>query len=403
MSTFTPYMNLELPDILTYNTLGTLPQDWALILNADIVKIDAHDHATYGKKVASENMTMTSDKDLNQVQISKLSYIQFATNETADNVSLYIDGTDLFWKDLEGTIVQITAAGALNVTLDIGGFFGDYGSTNAYAFLDTAKSVFGFNGIGPNHLNTSTITCGSLDYANTSNPLQLTALIIKAQSVFEFPGEIVFTNQPFVARSIVTKESTGFRFSSVVGDGSPYAPTFPSVPITDPNGIFHLNETLPNRINPNVLVNAAPNPNISQKNSIELFANASFYTLVDSEFIFQPGETKRFTITHAFPLMAKIPHWDGKFSVNLCKWGLQLNNSFFNPVDGLNPIYKTLRADIISVTHVSGRTFEVKGTFTNITDISVVLPNTTKIIANLRIAAIFPTFNGQGVFFGEQY
>lgn len=402
MSTFTPFMGLELPTIISLKELGTLPQDWALILNADIVLVDGHDHAISGVSILSSNMVVGADVDVNEVSITGLTYIAFATHDVTQNISLYCDGTDLFWQDLEGNIVQITKAGGLNVTTDIGGFFGDYGSANAYAFLDSAAGYYGFRGVSPTYPDTSKLILGGLVFDTSILTTPLTQLNIPINSTFTNPGKLILSNAPFVNRSIVTYENTGLRFSSVYGDGSVYASTFPSVPITDPNGIIHVNEDYLDRINPNVLVNMSPNTSIGQNNSIEVFANMSQVEITGNYLNFQPGELKTFSVYHTFPLMEKIPHWDGQFSVNLCKWVLNLSRSFVAGV-GINPLYKSLKANITSVSLVADRQFIVVGTLTNITNISLSLPSGTQLMSNLRIAAIFPLFNGQGVFFGEQY
>lgn len=402
MTTYTPSMGLELPTIVGLKNIGTLPQDWALILNSNITLIDGHDHAILGNPVLSSNMIIGSDINVNEVAINSLEYVAFATYDNTQNVSLYCDGTDLFWQDLEGNIVQITKAGGLNVTADIGGFFGDYGSANAYAFLDGAGGYYGFRGIAPTYSDNSKIVLGDLVFDESVLSTPLIQLNVPLSSKFITPGKLILSNAPFINRSIVTHENTGLRFSSVYGDGSVYADSFPSVPITDPNGIIHVNEQYQDRINPNVLVNMSPNTKIDQNHSIEIFANMQKIGLVGDYVNFQPGEVKTFSIYHSFPLMEKIPHWDGQFSVNLCKWVLNFPKSFVTG-QGINPLYKKLKANIISVSQVTNGQFIVVGSLTNITDISIELPPNTELMGNLRIAAIFPLFNGQGVFFGEQY
>jgi len=397
-----PNMSLELPHVVTADTLGTLPQDWGLILNANIVKIDNHDHAISGVKVNASDMVTSSDIDVSGVQIQGLQYIQFAANNLTQNKSLYCDGTDLFWQDGQGNQIQITIAGGINVTVDIGGFFGTYGADNAYAFLDGAGGFYGFRGVSPTFPDTAKIIAGGLVFNTTSPTLTLTSMTIPLSSKFSVPGRLILSNAPFVHCSIVTKESTGFRFSSVYGDGSVYGNTFPSVPVTDPNGIIHLNELQPDRINPNLLINTRRNDAISQPNSIEMFANMQEITFFGNDLNYQPGEQKNFRVVHFFPLMEKIPHWDGTFSVNLCKWAIGLPNSFQAGI-GINQVYKNLKVQIVSVSQFNNRSFTVSGNITNISNISLTLPNNSEAICNLRIAAIFPLFNGQGVFFGDQY
>jgi len=402
VSSKTLNMNLELPSVVTLKTFGTLPQDWALILNSNIVKMDNHDHAISGARVASSDMITSSNVDVTTVKISNLQYVQLATNTLPQNTSLYCDGTDLFWQDGQGNQIQITLAGGLNVTIDIGGFFGTYGADKAYAFLDGAGGFYGFRGISPSFPDTSKIVAGGLVFDTTSPSLTLTSLTIPPASKFNVPGKLILSNAPFVHCSIITKESTGFRFSSVYGDGSVYGSTFPSVPITDPNGILHLNEQQQDRINPNLLINTRRNDGISQPNSIELFANMQELGFSGNYLNYQPNEQKNFAVVHFFPLMEKIPHWDGKFSVNLCKWAISLPQSFQAGI-GVNPIYKNLKVEITSVSQFNARNFTVTGTITNVSNISLTLPPNSGAVCNLRIAAIFPLFNGQGVFFGEQY
>lgn len=408
MTTFTPNMDLILPDIATFNTLGTLPQDWALYLNSNVIIIDGHEHAEVGKQVPASAMVSTSDLDLNQISIEDIQYLTFSSVESPiNNLSLYTDGTDLFWQDGEGITCQITIGGALNVVTTIGGFFGDYAASGAIASYDSSRQYFVFQGPAPTNPDTSTVKVSSLQFTETAGGQTFNALTMDPALLSVQPG-ILNIAGTFPKRSIATNAAGVYEFSNVVGDGSPYSSTLKNVPITDPNGIYHLNSTdfsaIPGGVlSPNLCWGARPElSRVNQKNEnyIELFASSVILPLTGSNTSFLPGEAKTFTITHSFPLLDKIPHWNGTYSVNFCKWALA-----FTTATGVPTIvgYDSLKAQIETVKSLPNKVFEVRGQITNVSAISLSLASGPAIYSLLRLAAVFPNFNAEGVFFDEQY
>lgn len=418
MPTLTPNMDLELPDIVVQNsagdtvyTLGTLPQDWALLLNFNIVTVDEHDHALLGAQIPSIAMTATNlSKDMGFISIEDLSYVTFSAIVTAMNVSMYSDGTDLFWQDSVGQKVQLTIAHGLNPVLSTGGFFGQYASSGAIASIDGPKGYYRFYSGTVSNPDSAVLSVNVLQFNTTDATLSLNTLAMQSGTSFSFPPNLTIKSPNYFNRFAVTRTTSSYTFTNVVGDGSNYAANA-NVPITDPNGIFN---TIPNptfpypTLNNNILVNQAIDQSNGQNDQIEMFGMAAYLSLIDDDLFFTPGETKTYKIFHSFPLMAKIPHWGGTFSVNLSKWSYMFPASFISGV-GVNPLYKNFIMQITSVTWINdgtettNRDFNVVGTVTNISNTSVILPKTTKLESNLRIAAIFPLFNGEGVFFGPQY
>lgn len=407
MTTITPNMDLVLPDIVTSNILGTLPQDWALIINADFVTIDAHDHAISGALIPSKSILCNTLVNINNNSILNLNYVSFVAQSSAQLLSLFTDGTDLYWQDSLGQEIQITKAGALNVTVDVGGFFGDYATSGAVAFLDNYSEYFGFYSHNAANRDTAGIVADSITFntAKIAPSAMVNALQMFSNAVFNPPATLSLTaySPKYVKNTVVATNSSGaIDFCNVSGDGSNYSLTSPNVPITDPNGIYDDNSAGSPYFTPALTVHQMLPQSLGITTFIEMFGNNKYYPLIGSDLIFMPFETKSFTILHSFPLMAKIPHWHGTFAVNQARWATVFPKSFVAGV-GVNPLYKNLLVNIISVTLLTARDFAVSGTITTTSDVGLILPDNAEISSHLRIAALFPRYNAQGEFFGSQY
>jgi len=408
MTTQTPEMGLTLPDIATNSTLGTLPQDWALIINANFTITDGHDHSEIGTPIPSTAISVRSDVDLNEVNMLTLSSFTFNAGGNLGvlyPLALYTDGTDLWYNDALGNQTQITIGGAVNGTSSVGGFFGDYISSGAVASYDGPSNTYSFYGAGPTNPDTSTLDISILNFTGTTG---LTNVILTFPSNFNRIGDslTLVATSGLQTRSVVVFKETldGYQFYQVIGDGNTYQLGPGYIPFTDPNGIYHLNfdDTVP-------ITNIQPNMNwnniTSDGNTLtEMLGGTAVQSV--SQLAYDPMETKEFTAAVYIPQLVNTPYWNGSFSLNLAKVAHDFISTFVNGV-GVLPLYKqlliavqsvTAKADVDDVPYLS-----VAFTVTNNSNLPATLPNGAKMIVFVRIAAIFPRFNAGGEFFGNLY
>lgn len=89
---------------------------WANDINASLTLLDAHDHTPgKGVPITPAGMNINNDLDFNDNFITDLGG-GFFTAQTVDptsNSSIYTKGVDLYYKDGNGNIIQITASGGV--------------------------------------------------------------------------------------------------------------------------------------------------------------------------------------------------------------------------------------------------------------------------------------------------
>jgi hypothetical protein len=105
----TPNMSLTAPGV----GVTTSPA-WALLINADLSTIDQHNHTTgMGVPIPVAGLDIDADLPLNSHSITLLNSAVFAgaVSGTPSVLSLYSNGTDLFFKDVNGNAIRLTQAG----------------------------------------------------------------------------------------------------------------------------------------------------------------------------------------------------------------------------------------------------------------------------------------------------
>jgi hypothetical protein len=118
--TTTPNMSLILPDVSV--TAGPM---WATMLNTAYSVIDSHDHSTgQGVKITPSGLNISSDLSFVQNNATNLRTARLFNNTTFtpginDLTALYAVSNELFYRDGAGNVIQVTAAGSLNVSGNI--------------------------------------------------------------------------------------------------------------------------------------------------------------------------------------------------------------------------------------------------------------------------------------------
>lgn len=113
----TPNMKLELPE----SGVDSRTEAERLFSNA-FEKIDAHDHSSdKGDKIPSNRLNFISDMDVNNKSLCKVKSIKFnSSNDSHTQNSLYIRNGELWYRDTNGSDIQITQEGNIpHPTLNI--------------------------------------------------------------------------------------------------------------------------------------------------------------------------------------------------------------------------------------------------------------------------------------------
>lgn len=129
----TPYMNMLLPTVSV--TLGPL---YATEVNAAFFRVDGHDHSPgFGKLINTAGLQLDADLSFHGFSAKNLDSSQYNVRSPSAGLvgQVYFSGKDLYCVDGAGTVIQITAAGAVNA-----------GTTGNWAGL-TPPAEAGYNSV----------------------------------------------------------------------------------------------------------------------------------------------------------------------------------------------------------------------------------------------------------------
>lgn len=111
--TTSTYMGLESP-----TPEVTEGPDWAELLNALILLIDAHDHSTgKGTKVTQSGLTFTDALDMVQQAISNVKQVTlYSQASIATAGAIYRVGNNLWYNNSAGVAIQLTSGSSVNAS-----------------------------------------------------------------------------------------------------------------------------------------------------------------------------------------------------------------------------------------------------------------------------------------------
>lgn len=173
----TPYMSLLLPTVSV--TLGPL---YATEVNQAFLRVDQHDHSSgFGRQVGSNGLNINADLSFHGFNLLNLNSAQFNVQSPTSGLTgqIYMSGQDLYCKDGAGNIIQITAAGAVNIVGLVGGWTGlsapaqaSYNNvTKKFALQsNTTGPVYGHLAVGDILLYPGDPNLGTLPYIQLSTP-----------------------------------------------------------------------------------------------------------------------------------------------------------------------------------------------------------------------------------------
>jgi hypothetical protein len=299
MVTLTPLMGMALPTVSTIVTngeipvvtsVGTLPQDWALYLNSNLMIFDDHDHSQLGKQISSLYLETALDNDINGSSILQLSYASLSQNVGVVGLTpiLYMDLGNLFFQAANGLVAQITLAGSLPA--DIGGFFGDYVAAAAVASFDGPTNAFTFYGAAGAYNATLALQSLLASAWNATGTLTMPSnFILNASNVRLVDNNVGFNNSV-----LVSQPSGAYNIVNVVGDGSAYVLNPPgqsnNVPIVDAFNTYECNPVDTNTIS--FPVNSNFNAGAQNQEVITLVFQSAFISNV-----WLPSQTETFVLS----------------------------------------------------------------------------------------------------------
>lgn len=155
----TPNMNLTLP-----TPTVTPGPTYATQNNTAFDAVDSHDHTTgKGVQVPSAGIGINDDLTMNGYNLTTVRTVRYDSQsaglgDATDIGCVYVAGGNLFFNDISGTQIQLTAGGALNAA-SIGGIGGDYSTSTASVYYQAIDSTFYFT----SNTNTpATVNAGSV-------------------------------------------------------------------------------------------------------------------------------------------------------------------------------------------------------------------------------------------------
>jgi len=168
-TTTTPNMTLNLP------VIGVDPgPDWANNVNAALTKVDSHNHTNgQGVPITPAAINVNADLSMNQNNLTNTNTVRFypvpaAPSSALYNASVYVYGSDLYYRDGAGNNVRITNGG--NVT-------GSPGTITGLPY-DSASANYQTSGTFQFQSATSTpaaLSCGPVSIGTqTTSPNQIT-------------------------------------------------------------------------------------------------------------------------------------------------------------------------------------------------------------------------------------
>lgn len=235
----TPYMNLLLPTVSV--TLGPL---YATEVNQAFLRVDAHDHSDgFGHLVGTNGLNINAPLSFHGNDATNLNSAGFNIQSHTAGLtgSIYMSGQDLYAVDGAGNVIQITAAGAVNVS-GLGSWTGltapaqaSYSSVTKKFSLqsNTTGPVYGLLAVGDILLYPGDPNLGTLPYIRLATPnagvttytMQLPPAVpsvIGSQKLMSLNHDGTVTLGPTLpgAKSFMQMDSTGVPYADVVLDGS---------------------------------------------------------------------------------------------------------------------------------------------------------------------------------------
>lgn len=91
---------------------------WATEIQNSLTIIDAHTHASgSGVPITPSGLNINADLTFNSHNLTSVNSVAFSTESgTLTTLSIYSDGTDLYYKDASSNLIQITKSGGVNVS-----------------------------------------------------------------------------------------------------------------------------------------------------------------------------------------------------------------------------------------------------------------------------------------------
>lgn len=218
MSVLTPNMNLIQSTVAVDSGLV-----WEQNLNADLAILDGHNHsAGSGVQINPTGLDINSDLTFNANNAIDLRSARFLSQGSPlagalDLAAVYVSGVDLWFNDVNGNQIQLTAGGAVNAT-----------SSGISSGTATASFVSGVLVVNAAPLTPANIQVGSVLLGN--NVANSKFLTLSPPSAMAANFSLTLPNVP-VASSVMTLDTSG-NMGTVAISTLNFVPTGATIPFS---------------------------------------------------------------------------------------------------------------------------------------------------------------------------
>ena len=209
MPNYSPNMNLPVP-IVGVNTGPT----WATLLDQCMTVIDGHTHTSgSGVPITSAAISINADLPANNYSLTGLLSTSYQAQSTDPAIqSVYVKGVDLYYRDGNGTAIQITTSGAVNATSS-----GISSGTASAAFVAGNLTVLADTGVPANIYGASLYVQYPGSYPTPAG----NGVVIECPSTIASQYSLVLpVALPSANNSFLTMSTAGVMGNSITVDGS---------------------------------------------------------------------------------------------------------------------------------------------------------------------------------------
>jgi hypothetical protein len=211
--------------------------EYATQQNTAFTTIDSHDHTSgKGLQVPSSGLNINADLPFNLQNATAVRSVRFNNYGTAigagtDTGCAYVAGGNLYFNDISGTQIQLTAGGALNAA-SIGGIGGDYSTSTASVYYSDIAKTFYFT---QNINQAATVSVGPVviqDTAVSANGITVQSPVALAASYsLTLPSVVPASTLP-ISMSSTGVMSTGQITTAQITDNAVTTVKIPNAAVT---------------------------------------------------------------------------------------------------------------------------------------------------------------------------
>ena len=239
MTTTTTNMSLILPDVSL-----TVGPTWASMLNAALLALDSHSHASgSGVRITPSAINISSDLTFASNNATNLRSLRLFNNSSFtagvnDRTCFYTLNNELYFIDGAGNLIQVTLGGSLNLGASITGltlndstfflrYFGDTTKQirfNASQIPTATTRIFSLPDPGANDtlvslISTQLLTNKTFDATSTMTGVKIASLTPNGSNTITFPAATDTVVTLAASQTLTNKVLSGNSMANVKPDG----------------------------------------------------------------------------------------------------------------------------------------------------------------------------------------